>query len=126
MLLVVAPLGGTPSFALDAGQVASVLVLGVLGSGLAYVLTHTIVRVAGATTFSLVTYVIPIFSTFLGVTILSETVTWNQPVGAAIVLGSMWAASRSKRVPATRPTSSSPELRHSTTSQRTSSAAVGA
>jgi drug/metabolite transporter (DMT)-like permease len=103
MLLVVAPLGGAPSLALDLGQVASVLVLGVLGSGLAYVLTHTIVRVAGATTFSLVTYVIPIFSTFLGVTILSETVTWNQPVGAAIVLGSMWAASRARRVEPARP-----------------------
>jgi drug/metabolite transporter (DMT)-like permease len=96
MLLVIAPLDGTPSFALDGGEIASVLVLGVLGSGLAYVLTHAIVRVAGATTFSLVTYVIPIFSTVLGVTILSETVTWNQPVGAAIVLGSMLAASRSQ------------------------------
>jgi drug/metabolite transporter (DMT)-like permease len=94
MLLAVAPLEGTPSFALDGGEIASALVLGVLGSGLAYVLTHTIVRAAGATTFSLVTYVIPIFSTFLGVTILSESVSWNQPVGAALVLGSMWAASR--------------------------------
>jgi drug/metabolite transporter (DMT)-like permease len=95
MLLVVAPFAGMPSFALDTGQVAGALVLGVLGSGLAYVLTHSIVRAAGATTFSLVTYVIPIFSTFLGVTILSESVTWNQPAGAAIVLASMWAASRS-------------------------------
>ena len=83
------------------------LVLGVLGSGLAYVLTHSIIRAAGPTTFSLVTYVIPIFSTLLGVTILSETVTWNEPVGAAIVLGSMWAASRravAKRVVGRRTT----------------------
>jgi drug/metabolite transporter (DMT)-like permease len=94
MLLVVAPLGGAPSRALDGDEVAGALVLGVLGSGLAYVLTHSIVRAAGPTTFSLVTYVIPIFSTFLGVTVLSESVTWNQPAGAAIVLGSMWAASR--------------------------------
>ena len=96
MLLVVAPFAGTPSLALDTGQVASVLVLGVLGSGLAYVLTHTIVRAAGATTFSLVTYVIPIFSTLLGVTILSESVSWNQPAGAAIVLLSMWASQKPK------------------------------
>jgi drug/metabolite transporter (DMT)-like permease len=95
MLLVVAPFAGMPSFGLDTGEVAGALVLGVLGSGLAYVLTHSIVRAAGATTFSLVTYVIPIFSTFLGVTILSESVTWNQPAGAAVVLASMWAASRS-------------------------------
>jgi drug/metabolite transporter (DMT)-like permease len=94
MLAVVAPFAGTPSLALDGGEVSAVLVLGVLGSGLAYVLTHSIIRAAGPTTFSLVTYVIPIFSTLLGVTILSESVTWNQPAGAAIVLGSMWAASR--------------------------------
>jgi drug/metabolite transporter (DMT)-like permease len=73
MLAVFAPLEGAPSFALDTGQ-------------------HSIVRAAGATTFSLVTYVIPIFSTVLGVAILSESVTWNQPAGAAIVLGAMWAA----------------------------------
>jgi drug/metabolite transporter (DMT)-like permease len=94
MLAVVAPLSGTPSLRLDGGQLAGALVLGVLGSGLAYVLTHAIVRQAGATTFSLVTYVIPIFSTVLGVVILSEAVSWNQPAGAALVLGSMWAASR--------------------------------
>jgi drug/metabolite transporter (DMT)-like permease len=44
-----------------------------------------------------VTYVIPIFSTLLGVTILSESVTWNEPAGAAVVLASMWAASRAPR-----------------------------
>jgi drug/metabolite transporter (DMT)-like permease len=96
MLAGVAPFAGTPSFALDAGQVSGLLVLGVLGSGLAYVLTHSIIRAAGPTTFSLVTYVIPIFSTILGVAILSESVTWNEPAGAAIVLGSMWAAGRSR------------------------------
>jgi drug/metabolite transporter (DMT)-like permease len=94
MLAVFAPFAGTPSFALDAGQISGLVVLGVLGSGLAYVLTHSIIRAAGPTTFSLVTYVIPIFSTLLGVTILSETITWNQPAGAMMVLASMWAASR--------------------------------
>jgi drug/metabolite transporter (DMT)-like permease len=98
MLAVVAPLAGAPSFALDGGEVAAVLVLGVLGSGLAYVLTHAIVRAAGPSTFSLVTYVIPIFSTILGVAILSESVSWNQPVGAAIVLAAIWS-----RPPAARP-----------------------
>jgi drug/metabolite transporter (DMT)-like permease len=99
MLALVAPFAQAPSLALDAGEISGVLVLGVLGSGLAYVLTHSIIRAAGPTTFSLVTYVIPIFSTLLGVTILSESVTWNQPVGAAIVLGSMWACSRLFQIP---------------------------
>jgi drug/metabolite transporter (DMT)-like permease len=105
MLTVVAPFEGSPSFALDTGQIAGALVLGVLGSGLAYVLTHAIVRVAGATTFSLVTYVIPIFSTVLGVAILSESVTWNQPAGAAIVLGAIAA-----RPPAAQPSAAARRL----------------
>jgi drug/metabolite transporter (DMT)-like permease len=117
MLLVVAPLGGAPSLALDGGEIAGALVLGVLGSGLAYVLTHAIVRAAGATTFSLVTYVIPIFSTILGVVILSETVTWNQPAGAAIVLGSMWAAARRSRGAAPRLVTGDP-ARHVVRPQR--------
>ena len=73
---------------------ASLLVLGVLGSGVAYVLTHAIVRAAGPTTFSTVTYLIPVVSTALGVLVLSEPLGWNEPVGAAVVLASMWWSSR--------------------------------
>ncbi len=86
MLVVVAPLSGVPSTALGADAVAALLVLGVLGSGVAYVLTHRIVAAAGPTTFSLVTYVIPVFSTALGVVVLDEPLRWNEPAGAAVVL----------------------------------------
>ena len=94
MLAVVAPLAGTPTASLGADAVAGLLVLGVLGSGVAYVLMHAIVRAAGSTTFSTVTYVIPVVSTALGVLVLSERVGWNEPAGAAVVLGSMWWSSR--------------------------------
>jgi drug/metabolite transporter (DMT)-like permease len=33
-----------------------------------------------------VTYLVPLFSTVLGVAVLSEGLSWNQPVGAAVVL----------------------------------------
>ena len=94
MLAVVAPLSGVPTFALGADALASLAVLGILGSGVAYVLTHHIVRAAGPTTFSTVTYLIPVVSTALGVAILSEPLGWNEPAGAAIVLASMWWSSR--------------------------------
>ena len=97
MLAVVAPLAGAPTTSLGADAVASLLVLGVLGSGVAYVLMHAIVRAAGPTTFSTVTYVIPVVSTALGVLVLSEQVGWNEPAGAAVVLGSMWWSSRARR-----------------------------
>ena len=97
MLAVVAPLPGVPTLALQADAIAAVLVLGVLGSGVAYVLMHAIIRAAGPTTFSTVTYLIPVVSTALGVLILAEAVHWHEPVGAAVVLASMWWSSRSAR-----------------------------
>jgi drug/metabolite transporter (DMT)-like permease len=44
------------------------------------------VRDAGTLAATSVTYVIPIVSTVLGVLVLGETLTWNEPVGAVIVL----------------------------------------
>jgi drug/metabolite transporter (DMT)-like permease len=85
MLALVAPLEGAPN-GTDAAGVASLLVLGVLGSGVAYVLTYAIVRAAGATTFSTVAYLIPLFSTALGVLLLGEGLRPNEPVGALVVL----------------------------------------
>lgn len=94
MLAVVVPFAGAPNLHLPLDAVASLVGLGVLGSGVAYVLTYAIVRAAGATTFSTVTYVIPVFSTALGVLVLAEPVSWNQPLGAALVLGAMAWSSR--------------------------------
>jgi len=64
----------------------SVLALGALGTGLAYVLSYDVIARAGATTASLVTYVVPLFATFFGVVLLSESLSWNEPVGAAVII----------------------------------------
>lgn len=66
--------------------VASVVVLGVLGTGIAYVVNYGIIRDAGATAASTVTYLVPIFATIVGMVFLGEQLTWNQPAGAAVVL----------------------------------------
>jgi drug/metabolite transporter (DMT)-like permease len=95
MVAVFAPLAGTPTLALGAGPWVALVVLGVFGSGMAYVLMHAIVRAAGAGTFSTVTYLIPVVSTALGVIVLGEPLAWNEPVGAAVVLGAMAVSSRS-------------------------------
>jgi drug/metabolite transporter (DMT)-like permease len=63
-----------------------ILALGALGTGLAYVLSYDIIGRAGATTASLVTYVVPLFATFFGVVLLSEGLSWNEPVGAAVII----------------------------------------
>jgi drug/metabolite transporter (DMT)-like permease len=62
MLAAARALAGRPTVG-PADALASLLILGVLGSGVAYALTYRIVRAAGPTTFSTVTYVIPLFST---------------------------------------------------------------
>lgn len=101
MLGLAAPLGGVPQAAIGADGIAAALVLGVLGSGVAYVLMHAIIRAAGPTTMSTVTYAIPVVSTLLGVVVLSEGVSANEPIGAAIVLAVLWWSSRPARAPAT-------------------------
>jgi drug/metabolite transporter (DMT)-like permease len=86
--VVTAFVGGAPhDVSLD--PVLAMLALGVLGTGFAYILNYSIVRMAGATTASTVTYLVPIVSTALGIAILGEHLVWNQPVGAALVLASV-------------------------------------
>ena len=59
-----------------------------VGTGLAYVLQFDVVRAAGPTVGTTVTYLIPVVSVVLGVTLLDETLAWPQLLGAAIVLAS--------------------------------------
>lgn len=85
MLVPLAALGGAPG-ALGADVVGSMLALGALGSGVAYVLNYRVLRAAGPATASSVTYLVPLFSTLFGIAILGEGLTWHQPAGAAVVL----------------------------------------
>lgn len=89
-LAVVAPLlvGEAPPapWSLSLNVIGSVLALGALGSGIAFVLNLRNVRMIGATMSSMVTYLMPIFAIVAGVLVLGERLTWYQPVGAAIVL----------------------------------------
>lgn len=64
----------------------AMLALGGLGTGVAFSFTYHIIRVAGATTASTVTYLIPVVATALGVLVLGETLSWNEPAGALVVL----------------------------------------
>lgn len=88
-LVVLAPLlaGAPPAPArLSAQVIWCVLALGALGTGLAFVLNFRVIRVAGASTSTSVTYLMPLVATLVGVLILGEALHWNQPVGAAVVL----------------------------------------
>ena len=60
--------------------------LGILGTGVAYVLNFHIVRHAPATIVSNVTYLTPVFAVIVGVAFLSESLSWNEPLGALLIL----------------------------------------
>jgi len=64
----------------------SVLALGALGSGIAFVLSMRNIRLIGASRSAMVTYLMPVFSILVGVLILREHITWYQPVGGLVVL----------------------------------------
>ena len=85
-LAVVTPFFTHAPHALPVRVAVSVVALGVLGTGLAYILNYGLIRAAGATLASTVTYVIPLFSTVEGVTVLGERLTWYEPIGAAVVI----------------------------------------
>ena len=68
-------------------SLTAVVVLGVVGTGLAYVLQFDVVRAAGTVVGSTVTYLIPVVSVILGVLVLGERLGPAQLAGFAIVLG---------------------------------------
>ncbi|WP_084075335.1 DMT family transporter [Demequina sp. NBRC 110052] len=87
-----APEPGT--FALDSVPLWGLIGLGVAGTSFAYVLFWRVVRLAGATTATSVTYLVPVVATTLGVLVLGERLHWYEVVGAVIVLLGVWLAGR--------------------------------
>ncbi|WP_420488617.1 DMT family transporter [Microbacterium atlanticum] len=83
---------------LDLPIVASLLMLGCLGTGIAYVWSQNTVRAWGPTRASTVTYITPVVGVVLGILILGETMSWNEPVGALVIfLGILLAQDRLRR-----------------------------
>jgi drug/metabolite transporter (DMT)-like permease len=65
---------------------ASVLTLGIAGTGLAYILYYGLISGAGASRAILITYLVPTFAVFYGAVLLGEPVTAAAVGGLALVL----------------------------------------
>jgi drug/metabolite transporter (DMT)-like permease len=101
-LAVVTPLATTMPAHLPVHVVLAIFVLGALGTGVGYVFQFALIRGAGPTVATTVTYWLPVVSIGLGVVALGEHVAWNAPVGAAIIIaGAM--LTRAARRPAPEP-----------------------
>lgn len=85
------------AFAWDSTAMWGLIALGVFGTSFAYVAFWKVVKVAGATTASAVTYISPVIAVVLGVVVLGEHLHWYEPVGATIVLLGVWLASRRRK-----------------------------
>jgi drug/metabolite transporter (DMT)-like permease len=98
ILAVLTALFSSAPHGVAAKQILSILALGVIGTGLTFLLNYSLIRDVGATVTSTVAYVMPIVSTVLGVAALGEPLSWYLPVGAAIVIsGAVLAQSRDRR-----------------------------
>ncbi len=69
-----------------ASSIFGLLALGVLGTGIAYILNFHVVNNAPATVASSVTFLTPLFAVIVGVAFLHEALSWNEPVGAVLIL----------------------------------------
>ncbi|KQZ82358.1 hypothetical protein ASD56_15420 [Microbacterium sp. Root166] len=98
IMVVLSPAIAFTPVHLDPWIVTSVVLLGCLGTGIAYVWNQNVVRAWGPTRASTVTYITPLVGVLLGVIILGEQLSWNEPVGALIVfLGILLAQDRLRR-----------------------------
>ena len=70
----------------------AILALGVLGSGFAYRLFHDVIKAAGSTIASTVTFTNPVLATIWGILLLGEELHWYEPIGGAVVILGAWLA----------------------------------
>ena len=81
----------------DVGPLVAVLILGVVGTGLAFAIMGTLVGRVGSTRASFITYLIPVVSLALGMAFRGDTVAPIVVVGIALAIVGAFMASRAKR-----------------------------
>jgi drug/metabolite transporter (DMT)-like permease len=70
----------------------ALLWLGILGSGLAFILNYYLIHEIGPTRTTMVTYLFPLGGLILGVVFLHELLTWQLIAGAVLIVASLAVA----------------------------------
>ena len=70
----------------------ALLFLGILGSGLAFLLAFYLIHEIGPTRSTMVTYIFPLGGVILGVIFLHEQITWQLIIGGALIIASLVVA----------------------------------
>lgn len=97
--LVLAPLAALdlPSTTPSAGAFASVAVLGIFCTAMAFVLMVMLVDMAGPARYSVITYINPVIALALGIVFLGEEPGAGTLVGLALILVGSWLATARRR-----------------------------
>ncbi|HTW01316.1 MAG TPA: DMT family transporter [Streptosporangiaceae bacterium] len=77
---------GAPSPRLGAVVTVSIAILGLFGTGIAYILNYSIITSDGATIASTVTYLLPVVAIILGISVLGERISPQVLAGIALIL----------------------------------------
>lgn len=67
----------------------ALLFLGVIGSGVAFIMAYYLIHEIGPTRTTMVTYLFPLGGVILGVTFLNEQLTWQVIAGALLIIASL-------------------------------------
>jgi len=81
------PAGGVLALPQEQNAIVAILLLGLLGTGVAFLIYFAIIGRWGATRATLIAYVIPIVAIALGFLILDERLRPIELVGAALIIG---------------------------------------
>jgi drug/metabolite transporter (DMT)-like permease len=90
-----------PSHMIGAKELGSILVLGTIGTGVAYLLFYAILRGAGASRSILVTYLVPGAAVAYGAVFLGEPLRATALIGLVLILGGVALGSRRRPAVAT-------------------------
>jgi len=86
-------------------RVASIVLLGVAGTGFAFLIHYANITEMGATKASLVTYLVPVVAVVVGILALDETFEWGLPAGGVLALAGIALVTRRPRPDRASPSS---------------------
>ncbi len=99
VILALTPFIGRDPVALSPAIIGSVLLLGAVGTGVAYIWYTNVINAWGATIASTVTYLTPIGGVILGTLVLGERLHWNEIAGGIIVVLAVLASQGRLKLP---------------------------
>lgn len=79
-------MGGIKKFEIMPISIISVIALGAITSGLAPIMHFRLLAIVGSSITSSVAYMTPIVAVTVGVIVLGEPISWNEPLGGVLVL----------------------------------------